>query len=135
MTIRYVELIQGQVSRMASNSFLIKGWSITLAAAIMAFAAATSSSWSMTAATLTTLAFWGLDAFYLRQERLYRALYDHVRTTWSDSECTVGDMSLSTKPLSSDVTSWLRTTGSSAITLFHAPVLFTIVIVAIVLSQ
>lgn len=135
MTIRYLELIQGQVSRMASHSFLIKGWSITLAAAIMAFAASASSSWSMTAAVLTSLAFWGLDAFYLRQERLYRALYDRVRDTWPDRECTIGDMSLSTDTLSSTVPPWIRTMGSSVVALFHAPILITVVIVAVVLSQ
>ena len=34
---------------------------------------------AMAAGVLPALIFWGLDAYYLQQERLYRALYDHVR--------------------------------------------------------
>lgn len=135
MTLRYLELIQAQVTRMASNSFLVKGWSITLVAAIMAFAASASSSWSMAAAVLTSLTFWGLDAFYLRQERLYRSLYDKVRQTWPDQECTVGDMNLSTMSLNSTVASWARTMSSGAVALFHGPILIAIIIVALVLSR
>ena len=32
--IRYIELVQSIISRLANNSFLLKGWTITLIAAI-----------------------------------------------------------------------------------------------------
>jgi hypothetical protein len=33
---KHLELIQAVISRMAGNSFLLKGWSVTLAAALLA---------------------------------------------------------------------------------------------------
>ena len=37
--IRYLELIQNVITRMANNSFMLKGWAITLVAAIFAYGA------------------------------------------------------------------------------------------------
>lgn len=74
--IRYLEAIQQVVARMANNSFLIKGWTLTLVAAIFAVAAQ-SGFWGIVwVALLPTVAFWFLDTYYLRQERLFRHLYD-----------------------------------------------------------
>ncbi|WP_130411166.1 hypothetical protein [Fluviicoccus keumensis] len=74
--IRQFELIQQIISRMANNSFLVKGWSLTLVAAIFAVAAQ-GNTWGLVwTALLPAFVFWGLDAFYLRQERLFRHLYD-----------------------------------------------------------
>ena len=75
----YLELIQGVISRMAGNSFLLKGWSVTLAAALLAVAANEARARFSAVALLPAFAFWGLDAYYLRQERLFRCLFDHVR--------------------------------------------------------
>ncbi|MGX1266794.1 hypothetical protein RKD55_004738 [Rossellomorea marisflavi] len=35
---RHLELIQNVMSRMASNSFLLKGWTVTLVVGLLAFA-------------------------------------------------------------------------------------------------
>jgi hypothetical protein len=37
--LKHLEFIQGVISRMASNLFLLKGWTITLIAALFALAA------------------------------------------------------------------------------------------------
>ena len=37
--IRHLEMIQGVINRMASNSFMLKGWAVTLVAGIFALAA------------------------------------------------------------------------------------------------
>ena len=34
---------------------------------------------------MPVIVFWGLDAYYLLQERLYRSLYDKVRQTEKDN--------------------------------------------------
>lgn len=80
--IKHLELIQTVITRMAGNSFLIKAWAVTVASALFALALKQSSAPLPTFAMLAllpTLVFWGLDAYYLREERLYRALYDRVR--------------------------------------------------------
>lgn len=56
-------MIQGVINRMARNSFALKGWAVTLVAYI------------------PILVFWGLDAYYLLQEKLFRALFNKTRTT------------------------------------------------------
>lgn len=35
---RHLEMIQNVISRMASNSFLLKGWTVTLVVGLLAFA-------------------------------------------------------------------------------------------------
>lgn len=76
----HLEFIQTTIARMAGNSFLLKGWTVTLTAAILAFAAQSGKPLLAIAGVFPTLAFWGLDAYYLKQERLYRTLYDKIRT-------------------------------------------------------
>ena len=36
---KHLEFVQSTISRMASNSFLLKGWSVTLAAGLFALSA------------------------------------------------------------------------------------------------
>ena len=72
-------MIQGVINRMASNSFMLKGWAVTLVAGIFALAAKDADKLYFIITYVPILVFWGLDAFYLRQERLYRKLYDKVR--------------------------------------------------------
>lgn len=63
------------MTRQASNSFLIKGWALTIATAAYGYAAS-KSSWPVALiGVLACLGFWYLDAFFLRQERLFRCLY------------------------------------------------------------
>lgn len=77
--LKHLELIQGVINRMASNSFRLKEWSVVLVSAILVLAAREDSGEVALIALVPAVVFWGLDAYFLRQERLYRALYDHVR--------------------------------------------------------
>ena len=77
--IEHLKMIQAVITRMAQNSFLIKGWTVTLVAALFALAANDSNPALVVIALVPTVGFWLLDAFFLRQERLFRALYDSVR--------------------------------------------------------
>jgi hypothetical protein len=67
-----VEIVQDVVSRMASNSFLIKGWAATLVVASLLIEGA---SYHHYVAFLPWFIFWYYDAYFLRMERLYRKLY------------------------------------------------------------
>ena len=78
---KHLELVQGVINRMASNSFMLKGWAVTLIAGIFALAGKDTDKLYFLVAYVPIIIFWGLDAYYLLQERLYRSLYDKVRQT------------------------------------------------------
>ena len=77
---KHLEFIQGVINRMANTSFLLKGWSITIIAGLFAFSESENELPLLILALILTGVFWFLDAYFLWQERLFRALYDHVRT-------------------------------------------------------
>ena len=77
--IKHLEFIQGVVNRLASDSFRIKGWSVILVAALFVVLAREGRIESASIGLVPVLIFWGLDGYFLWQERLFRALYDHVR--------------------------------------------------------
>jgi hypothetical protein len=72
-------MIQDIISRMAGNSFLLKGWAVTLIAGIFALSSNDTDKLYFLVAYIPILVFWGLDSYYLCQERKYRKLYDYVR--------------------------------------------------------
>jgi len=77
--LKHLEFIQAVITRLANDSFLMKGWALTVTGAFYGFAVK-GTSWQVAAIGLMpVLVFWGLDAYFLRQERLFRGLYDQVR--------------------------------------------------------
>ena len=76
--IKHLEFIQNIINRMNSNSFMIKGWMITILSAILALHANKPNSILPFIAIISTSLFWGLDAYYLQQERKFRCLYHDV---------------------------------------------------------
>ena len=82
--LKHLEFIQGVINRLATNSFQMKGWSVVLVAAILVLLAHENKLDAAYIALAPILVFWALDSYFLWQERLYRALYDHVRTLEED---------------------------------------------------
>ncbi|MBB1074922.1 hypothetical protein HUU62_10935 [Rhodoferax sp. 4810] len=76
--IAHLGFIQGVIDRMGNNSFLIKGWVVTLVAAIVALSADKVNTNFTYLALFPLIFFWWLDAFFLHQEKLYRKLYERV---------------------------------------------------------
>jgi len=77
--LKHLEFIQNTIIRMSTNSFIIKGWAITIITALFAFSAKDSSKDYAYLAYFVVPFFWYLNAFFLLQERRYRALYDDIR--------------------------------------------------------
>ena len=81
----YLILIQGVISRMANNAFLVKGWSITLTAALLALAGSLSAKGSFNEHIFfmvnfaCLLGFLWLDSYFYYNEKKYRELYDYAR--------------------------------------------------------
>lgn len=73
----HLQLIQSIVNRMASNSFLLKGWCVTLLTALIALGIDKHPK-ILVASILPILSFWYLDAFFLKTERAYRSLYNKM---------------------------------------------------------
>lgn len=76
---KHLELIQAIINRMAGNSFFLKGWAITLIAALFALSSKDTNHAYIFIAYFPVITFWILDGYFLSQERLFRDLYDHVR--------------------------------------------------------
>ncbi|TAK58530.1 MAG: hypothetical protein EPO24_08360 [Bacteroidetes bacterium] len=82
-----IDLIQTCITRMANNSFLLKGWTISIIAVVLALADKTIEPALLSAILLIPLySFWYLDAFFLRTERMYRKLYEWVLASRSKDD-------------------------------------------------
>lgn len=73
--LKEVDLIQNIIKRMASNSFMIKGWTITLVVATLLLK---DENIKVLIAYIPLVVFWYLDSYFLQQERMYRKLYNWV---------------------------------------------------------
>ena len=74
--LKEIELIQDIIKRMAFNSFMIKGWAITLV--VVSLLLKGTDKYEIWIAFIPLLVFWFLDAYFLWQERMYRKLYEWV---------------------------------------------------------
>ena len=124
--ITHLQMLQAVISRMAGNSFLLKGWSVTLVSAMFALAAAKTNIYFIYLAYFPVLTFWTLDGYFLRQERLFRALYDQVRLLRDDQPV---DFSMDTRPVVANVPSWSATCLSVTLRLFYGVVFGSVVLV------
>jgi len=128
---KHLDFIQAAINRMAGNSFLLKGWSITLIVAIFALASGRESKvFLVLISLLPALMFWGLDGFFLHQERLFRALYDKVRLL-SENEI---DFSMDTSPFLDSVASWSEVLRSKTLLVFHLTIVAIIAVVLFALA-
>jgi hypothetical protein len=76
--LKHLEFVQAVISRMATSSFLFKGWAISIAAALSGFAAIDTRRGLLFIVLVSTLMFWALDGYYLWLERGFVRLYGTV---------------------------------------------------------
>lgn len=130
--IKHLEFIQGVINRMAQNSFLLKGWTVTIVVGLFAFANTKEMDSSyLLIAYIPVFFFWFLDGYFLRQERLFRKLYDSVRIK---EEANI-DYSMNTSPFNDEVDSWIRVCFSKTLRLFYIPVIIVILLAMLVLPK
>ncbi len=116
--VEHLKFIQAVIARMGTNSFLLKGWTVTLVAALFAFGAKEADRAFIVIAWVPVLVFAGLDAYFLRRERLYRRLHDKVA---AKTEADPIDFSMNTTEFQPTET-WWRALGSKTIMWFYVPV-------------
>jgi len=124
----HLNMIQGVVNRLSQDSFLLKGWSVILVSALFALSANDSQPTFVILSFFPALVFWGLDGYFLHQERLFRKLYDHVRKLSEDDI----DYSMNTSNVKNEVDHWLSVTFSKTLIAFHGVILGSIILVTII---
>ena len=90
--IKHLELIQLVINRLASNSFMFKGWSMTLIVAITVLMVRykLDNPFVILSILIPIIGFWVLGGYFVRQERLFRRLYEET------SKLTDTDFSMNT---------------------------------------
>lgn len=126
--IAHLGMIQGVISRLASNSFLLKGWTITLISAVYLLAAKDSNRVFVLVGFLPFFAFWILDAYFLRLEKLFRALYDDVANNQAGASC----FSMKIEPYESKVDCYIKVLFSQTLLVFYIPILFLLLALSVV---
>jgi hypothetical protein len=126
---KHLEMLQAIINRMARNSFMLKGWSITLVTALFALSAKDKNRAYVIIAYFPALMFWVMDGYFLWQERLFRKLYDTNRIKAEESI----DFSMDTSPCLTQVGSWKNTCKSKTLKIFHGTIIVTITIVMIIM--
>lgn len=127
--IKHMEMIQAVITRMANNSFMIRGWCVTLVSALMALGAKDEKN-MVFVAYLPVLIFWWLDAFFLRQERLFRKLFDHAREDQRDET----DFSMNTQVVEHLVVSRLKVAWSTTLRWFYGSLFVAVTLAVLVLK-
>jgi hypothetical protein len=88
----HLGIIQDVVSRMANNSASCKTWCITLVSAILVVIADKGEASYAWIALLPVILFCVLDAYYLGQERVFRAGYNNFVQRVHIGQATADDL-------------------------------------------
>jgi hypothetical protein len=116
-----IDLIQGIINRMSHNSFLLKGWAITIIVAVLALSKDTLVTNDLTYFSIILLipliVFWYLDAFFLHKEKCYIKLYDWVIENRSKTK--EFQYNLNYKRFEKDVDSILKIMRSDTLLTFY----------------
>jgi hypothetical protein len=114
----HLAMIQAIINRMSVGSFLLKGWSVLIAAALLAVAANANARFAWLALFMA-IAFWLIDGYLLRQAELFRKLQERVRKL-PEAEL---DFSLDTAPVDTEAAAWSSVVFSRNLGLFHGTVI------------
>lgn len=79
--IKELEFIQNIITRFNTNSFFIKGWTVTLISALFALSTKETNQKYLVVSLIGLISFWILDGFFISKERQFRELYNKVAQT------------------------------------------------------
>ena len=114
--VKHLEMTQAVINRLGSNSFLVKSWSMTVIVAAMVLIARQNiqNPYFVLVLILPALGFWILDGYFLWQERLFRQVYNEIRTQ-SDTDFEMNPRKHKNKPKCS----WLSAFFSLTLVIFY----------------
>jgi ABC-type phosphate/phosphonate transport system permease subunit len=81
---KYLEMIQNVIERLARNSFQIKAWTATIFTATIVLTYSIINTLIFIVLIAVISLFWALDSYYLKQERLFRKLYEQKVNQFND---------------------------------------------------
>lgn len=129
-----IDLIQGCINRMANNSFLLKGWLVSILAVVVALSLDNLDKFVIVfTITVITISFWYLDAFFLRTEKLYRKMYEWVLEHRKQGK-TDYQYDLNPHRFDTQVEGVLSTMFSETLRWFYGTIIFLITIVTVYYS-
>ena len=82
--VKHLELIQSVIARLSGHSFRVKTLALVKVAALLLAFSSSEHQMLLPLAPVAGLLLWGLDAWFLREERAYRRHYDTVRKLTDD---------------------------------------------------
>lgn len=124
--LKEIDLTQDIIKRMANNSFLIKGWTITLVVGTFLFKSE-KMYYGGLIALLPLFGFWALDAFFLRTEKKYRKLYNWIIKNRMSSQDLLYD--LNPQRFENDVEKLNKIAWSDTLRWFYGSVFLTIILI------
>lgn len=132
--IKHLEFIQNIITRMNQNSFLIKGWMITVVSALLALFSGSNNEVYVWIAIAPTTIFWLLDAYYLQQERKFCGIYNDVALISSEDERKdVKDFEMPIHKYKCGKYCYLNVLCSFTIVILYIPVILALIIVGVIL--
>ena len=97
---------------------------MVLVSALFALSAGGTNHGFVFVAYVPVFVFWGIDGYFLREERKYRRLYDEVRMLEEDAI----DFSMDTSKFTKN-TSWAEAVISTTLIPFHGVLLIAVLVV------
>ena len=130
LKIAHLGFIQATINRMSNNSFMLKGWCVTLIAALLALSSKDSNKLFVIIPYFPIGLLWLLDSYYLFQERLYRELYNQVAEDKVDSH----KLTMNTNDILQQESTFFSAVFSKTIIWFYVTAI-SLVILAIILLR
>ena len=128
----HLTILQGVISRMASNSQSCKTWCITIIAAVFIVSVNTTVDGLALIALLPALLLGWLDMYYLGLERAFRTSYNDFVSALSESSVQRSAL-FEVRPTKDQFSSWLSCARSPSIWPFYSALIaVTIVVVAVI---
>jgi len=126
----YLNMIHKIIDRLARNSFQIKAWTAAIFAAIIVLTYSIINILIFFVLILTVSLFWALDSYYLKQERLFRKLYEHKVNEYNDEakRINIKIFDMSVIDYKSEVKSVPKTMISISESFFYIPFIITLII-------
>lgn len=128
--LKHLEIIQQVITRMANNSFLIKGWSLTLLSLVLAIGLKEKIYTLLWVMLLPSAMLWCLDGYYLYQEKLFRKLWDKYRNEQQDLPT---DFTMDTTEFKSEISYWSNAIFSNPLRAFHGTLISILVVISLFL--
>lgn len=132
---KHLALVHSTINRFSNNGFQIKGWTVTLIAAILALVVNNDSTpvqkgQMVLIAFMVVILFWLLDGYFLWQERMFRELYKNVATR-KNSEI---DFQMNISSYNTGHNTWASSVVSKVLLIFYLTLLIVMSVVSLVIT-